>query len=326
MKTNIEFYEYGKANPEELLDPFYTKNAVVIPTVKEDSNQLTENNEKLLNLITTFSVLVKEYQKDIQDETISKIVDSVVEILNTTENINYSAFVQFFMVHNSTFSIYEKLKAEDKKKLVYEMLKKYCQERHSMYLSHGYTNIVLQVMSDHYSHKRNSKMGIEKVLGIIEPYGMQRLRNEEYLLTKDDYYFLPDKGDAVLFEDLLKLLDIEMKSRETEQSKLPDMVFKHNGHYYICELKTMKEGGGGQDKQIVEITNFIRYSEKNAKIHYLAFIDCNYSNIIFGSVLSKRKNKQNKQREDIIECLKNNPQNYLLNTAGMKEFIKEIFE
>ena len=138
MKTNIEFFNYSKNNPEDILDPFYAKDMVVIPSKKEEVNKLTENNEKMIKLITTFSVLDECYKND-SNEIVQKIVLDIIDILNNTPNINFSAFTQFFMVYNSTFSIYKSLSLEDKKRLVYEMLKKYCKERHDMYMSHGYS-------------------------------------------------------------------------------------------------------------------------------------------------------------------------------------------
>ena len=112
-----------------------------------------------------------------------------------------------------------------------------------------------------------------------------------------------------------------MESRKIEQNKLPDIVFKHNQDYYICELKSMKESGGGQNKQIVEIANFIKFSEKNKNVHYLTFLDCNYSNKIFQSMSPKIKC----QRQDIKKALECNPNNYFLNTKGFIEFVKDLW-
>lgn len=321
MKTNLELFEYSKNHPEELLDSFYEKNVLVIPPSKEEENLLTKNNEKLINLITAFSVL-SGYNLDKSDRNIKKIIGEIIYILDNTPNINYSSFSQFFMVYNLSFSIYESLKNfEKKEELIYEILKHYCKERHNMYLSHGYSNTILQVMSDNYSSRRNSKSGIEKVLKILEPYSLESINSFSDLLIKDDYYFLPDKGGKDIFEYFLKKLNLKMESRKIEQNKLPDIVFKHNNNYFICELKSMKEGGGGQNKQIVEIANFINFSESNKNIHYVAFLDCNYSNIIF----CDDSPKVIQQREDIINALKNNSANYFLNTEGMKEFLKELF-
>lgn len=321
MKTNIELYDYSKANPENIIDPCYAKNMVVIPATSEEHNQLTKNNNILISLITTYCSLVKCYKKDNNDEIVQKIILDIIDILDNTPYINYSAFSQFFMVYNSTYSIYKGLKLEEKKSFVYQMLMKYCEERHEMYLSHGYTNSILQVMADNYSHKRNGKSGIDKVLTILAPYKLNRLKANHYLETQDDYYFLPDKGDKLIFEYMLKQLGLEMKSRDIEHNKLPDIVFKHNNHYCICELKTMKESGGGQNKQMVEMTYFIKFSERNKNVHYITFLDSIYSNTIF----LDESPKITSQRNDIKKALNENPGNYFLNTEGFIEFVKELF-
>ena len=321
MKSNLEFFEYCRQNPEELLDPFYAKGTVVIPQTREEKNPLTENHEKLLQFITAFSVMNGTYQKDENDEVVEKILLDIIQILDNTPNINYSPFAQFFMVYNSTFTIYCSLTLEEKKRFIYEMLKKYCQERHDMYLSHGYSNTILQVLCDNYSHKRNSKTGIKKVLKILQPYSLDKLKNKAYLQSQDDYYFLPDKGGQKIFETMLKVLKLKMESRDIEQNKRPDIVFKHKGHYYICELKTMKEGGGGQNKQVVEIAYFIKFSEDNPNVHYITFLDCIYANTIFNDASPKVA----AQRKAITKALQNNKGNYFLNTKGMVKFVEEIF-
>lgn len=323
MLTNIELFNYSKANPEELLDPYYAKNKIVIPSTKDQDNELTANNKKLLDLITAFSVLEGKYHKDFMDDTVKNIVNDVISILDETENINYSAFVQFFMVHNFNYSLYQDQRDHEYKKyLIYEMLKKYCSERHALYSNHGYTNVILQVMCDNYSHKRNSKTGIEKVLSILnDGRNFSHLKKNGNLLEQDNYYFLPDKGDKKIFETFLDTLNLKMESRNIEQNKLPDIVFKTGGQYYVCELKTMKEGGGGQHKQIVEVAYFIKFTEDTPDVHYITFLDCNYANLIFRATAPKIA----AQREDIIRALKGNPGNYFLNTAGLIEFIKEIY-
>lgn len=112
-----------------------------------------------------------------------------------------------------------------------------------------------------------------------------------------------------------------MESRQLEQDKYPDLVFKHNNHYFICELKTMKGSGGGQNKQIVEVACFIKYSELNPYFHYLVFLDGDYSNILYSS----SKPKIEKQRKDILKALENNPNNYFVNTNGFKKLLEDVF-
>jgi len=57
-------------------------------------------------------------------------------------------------------------------------------------------------------------------------------------------------------------------------------------------------------------------------VHYVSFLDGNYSNVIF----SDQSPKIARQREDILNALKKNASNYFLNTAGMKLFLKNLFK
>jgi len=319
--NNLGYFNYSQRHPEELFDSFYAKEKVIIPPTANQENELTQKNGRLIELISTFKTLM-EYGKPKGDADIQRIVEDVCGILNNTEYINYCAFSQFFMTCNFNFSIYEKLSSEQQKACVFELLVKYCKNRHAMYLSHGYSNTILQVMCDNYSHKRNGKTGIEKILSMAEQYQLARVQSMEDLQKTKDGYFLPDKGDKNLFEQVLEQGQIMMKSREIEQNKRPDIVFVHNRHLYICELKTMKEIGGGQNKQVVEFAHFIRFSEENQYVHYVSFLDGNYSNVIF----SDQSPKIARQREDILNALKKNASNYFLNTAGMKLFLKNLFK
>lgn len=316
--NNLHYFEISRNHEEPLIDPYYQKGVLVIPKTNNESNYLTINNGKLLELISAFHVLDKMgKQKDAEE--IQNIVNQVVYIMSNVESINYTAFAQFFMVYNLSYSLFCSFNLEKKRAFIYEMLKKFCKERHSIYLSHGYSNSILQVMSDNYSHKRNSKSGILKVSEILRQYHVEPF--SQCTKPNMDFYFLPDKGKKNLFENFLIEQQVEMKSRETEQDKLPDIVFKHENDYFIMELKSMKEGGGGQNKQIVEIANFIRYSEMNPHIHYITFLDGAYTNLIFHDNSPKLK----KQREDILSSLKRNPANYFVNTAGFQSFCSDLF-
>lgn len=317
--NNYDYFDYSHKNPEQLFDEFYKKSSLVIPKDANINNQLTTNNAKLIKGITTFNYLISK-QYTAKDKVIIDVVNDIINILETTNHINYSAFTQFFMVYNSTFNYFSKLNATDKFNFVYEMLLKYCDERHEIYLSHGYSNSILQVMSDNYSHKRNSKTTIEKVLSILSVYSFKRIKSIDDI-DNENSYFLPDKGDKILFEEFLKKYNLKMESRAIEQNKLPDLVFKCKGQFYICELKTMKGCGGGQNKQIVEVAYFIKFSETDSRFHYLAFMDGDYVNTLMNSNMPKLVS----QRNDISDALKNNENNYFVNTAGFKKLIEDIF-
>ncbi len=318
--NNLEYFEYSKEHPEGLIDPYYAKDFVVIPDKVDDFSMLTANNDRMIELISKFKEL-HELGKDSTDDDIEKIINKICHILDNTPGINYSAFSQFFMVYNFTYSLYQKLSGSKKFEFIYEMLIRYCKERHEMYMSHGYSNMILQVMCDNYSHKRNGKTGINKILALMRGFNMVQSGSLNYFVSSGNHYILPDKGDRVTFEKFLKTYFIKMKSREIAQDKLPDIVFSHNGHFYICELKSMKESGGGQNHTVMEFANFINYSEINPNIHYITFLDCEYSNLLF----SDNSPKISLQRKAVIDALTNNPQNYFLNTEGMKKFLADVF-
>ena len=318
--NNYDYFDFSKNNPEEIFDPYYTKGILVIPENANTNNQLTLNNARMIECITAFKYLNSK-QYTINDHMVIELVSEIIEILDNTKNINYSAFSQFFMVYNTTYSYFKSLKKQDKIVFIYTMLLRYCKERHELYLSHGYSNSILQVMSDNYSHKRNSKTTIQKILSILNKYNLKRIGNiEQTDLT--NYYFLPDKGDFILFEEFLNKYNLKMESRAIEQNKLPDIVFNCNGHYYICELKTMKGKGGGQNKQIVELAYFIKFSESDSRFHYISFLDGDYAN----TLLVSDQPKVIAQRQDIINSLKLNDRNYFVNTSGFKKLITDIFE
>ena len=315
---NLAYFNYSKNNPENLNDPYYERKMVVLPPSISLDNLLTKNYKRMIDLITTFKVLISQDIKS-NSLTINAIIDEIDEIMLKTPNINYTPFSQFFMVYNHTYSQFRQFDKTKRKNFIFEMLVKYCEERHDLYLSHGYTNSILQVICDSYSHKRNSKTTINKVLAILAPLSLIHIKSIEET-DLDNFYFLPDKGNKKLFDSFLEKFKLDMKSREIEHGKYPDIVFKHNDNYYICELKTMKGIGGGQSKQIVEINNFIDYSETFSNFHYITFLDNEYANTIFNS----NAPRITKQRERIEISLKNNPKNFFLNTAGLSKFIEDI--
>lgn len=314
--TNIELFQYSGQHPEPIFDSYYKREKVVIPSTIDQSNLLVRKNARLIELISLFDHL-SAANRHRDDPEVIDVVNEVVEILLSTDGINLSAFSQFFMVYNSSYSSFVDYPSAERFDFVYEMLGHYVHERHAMYLSHGYSNSILQVVCDNYSHKRNSKTTIVKLCEILERRGFVHSQGDG-LLNASAFYILPDKGDKQLFFGFKAKFEVEMESAKNEQNKLPDMLFHLDGHFYIVEMKTMKGSGGGQDKQLTEVINFIRYSEKNVKIHYLTFLDGEYSNLLHGGVTQP---KIRCQYDDAIGCLTRNPGNYFVNTAGFEKFL-----
>lgn len=316
--TNVELFLYSGENLEPIVDPYYNREKVVIPESASDTNVLVEKNARLIELITVFGYFRKQ-GKDRSCADVQKVVAEICEILVGTPGINLAPLSQFFMVYNSSYDSFRRYSEDERVDFLYEMLSLYVEKRHEMYLSHGYSNSILQVVCDNYSHKRNSKTTIVKVCDILSSYGFVRASAADELLSRRSF-ILPDKGDKGLFADFRRMCNVEMVSAKNEQNKLPDMVFGSNGEAFIVEMKSMKGSGGGQDKQLTEVINFIRHAEKNPDVHYISYLDGEYSNLLHGQPKSPKIRCQYK---DALSCLRNNPGNYFLNTAGFKRFLQE---
>ena len=319
--TNLELLEYSVKHPNPLIDPYYNKGELVITPSKETRNRLMVSNARLIELITVFNYLIGD-GKDERSPEVVKVVRQVIEILDNVDGINFSAFSQFFMVYNSAHSSYKVFPVEKKRQFIYRMLQLYCKERHAMYQSHGYSDSILQVMSDNYSHKRNSKTSIVKITDVLHRFAVEHMRSAFCSNESHNAYLLPDKGDRCEFDQFKRMFAIEMRSSEAEQGKLPDIVIKINGEYYIVEAKMMKGSGGGQDKQLVEIINFIRFAEPDKRIHYLTYLDGEYADMLFAA---KRTPKIQRQYDDLVACLTANPCNYFVNPAGFERLMSTLW-
>ena len=89
------------------------------------------------------------------------------------------------------------------------------------------------------------------------------------------------------------------------------------------EAKHLNTGGGGQNKQILELIDLIKNKPNFLNHHFVSFLDGIYSN----TLLNNRKNSNNNlgrnkiqnQYFDLTKALKTRKNNYWVNTAG---FIK----
>lgn len=318
--TNLEFLEYSGKHPVPIIDPYYNKDKIIITPKKEQKNDLMRANARLIELITVFNYLNGENRRE-DDSEVQSVVEKVMEILDDVIGINFSAFSQFFMVYNSAYNSYREYDKTKKRLFIYAMLLRYCKERHGMYTSHGYSDAILQVMCDNYSHKRNSKTTIDKITDAIEPLGLKRLLRSDEFESAGNFYLLPDKGDVDIYQGMVRKFSLETKALRQEQDKLPDFVLKMAGEYYIGEAKMMKGSGGGQDKQLVEIINFIRYQEPNENVHYVVYFDGEYANMLLSS--STRSPKIERQYKDIVKCLTENPRNFFVNPDGFSALLNE---
>ena len=81
------------------------------------------------------------------------------------------------------------------------------------------------------------------------------------------------------------------------------------------------EVGGSQNAEINEIINFIRYDEKKEKkIHYVSCLQGDF----FKSITPDSTQPKNvAQRENILNALKEHPNNFFVNGKALEKLIEE---
>ncbi len=324
MKTinNIKLFEFSLSNPEPIIDEFYLKKGNLI--ISGDSKNPTDLMRKNLDLLESISAY-NFAKKNKNQTTTKKAIEKILEIVKN-KNINYSEFVSFWPVVDISYSLFNKMSVEDQAEIIKNIVDKYIELRHDLYLSYGYTPTTLQVGKDAKAHKESGNLGIYKVSKILDKAGYKKANDEtleNFISHGDKKYIEADKKGKKLFKNLLNSYKIKFSWSKNKEQKMPDFLIKHKDDIFIVEHKHMKEGGGGQDKQINEVISFIGFSENNPKIHYISFLDGIYFNL-FADKKYLNKGKILNQLENIKQNLKRNEQNYFVNTAGFKKLLKEL--
>ena len=101
-----------------------------------------------------------------------------------------------------------------------------------------------------------------------------------------------------------------------------DLIIKHHDQFFFCEAKHINTSGGGQDKQLSELIEITNLNEHNKNIHFIAFLDGKYSNILLDEKYQSPKLLT--QRNQIINNLKNNPGNFWVNSFGFKKLFEDL--
>ena len=321
--NNIDYFNDSTSHKEGLIDPYYhcivDRNA--IPKTKEEDNELTISNNKVIRYISSLETQLIELKHSLNDKEVLEIFELIIKELKT-KGMNYSAFCQYFNVHNMNYSIFDKLSHDEKIEVLKYMIIPYINDRHDMYNSQGYSNIVLQVMSDNYSHKRKGSYGANKIADLLKIIGIQNLvEMKSHSFNQQAYFLLSDKNGKTLFIDFANRYGIKLSEDGKETKKYPDAFIKIGDDYFIVEQKNMKENGGGQDKQTQEITDFIDKKPEFEKLHYITFVDGIYFNQIDKNATGKTLDQYN----DIITVLKNRSNNYFVNSYGFKKLMEDYF-
>ena len=319
---SIKLFEFSLKNHEPIIDEFYLKSGnLIISADLQKPTDLMKKNFDLLESISAYNFAKKNNDR----ATIKRVIKKILEIVKS-KNINYSEFVSFWPIVDISYSLFNKMTSDEQSKIIKNIVEKYIELRHNLYLSYGYTPTTLQVGKDAKAHKENGSLGIYKVSKILNKAGYKKANAEKlksFISQKGKFYIESDKRGKNLFRHLLSFYKIKFLWSKKKEQKMPDFLIKNNENIFILEHKHIKEGGGGQDKQINEIISFIGFGERDPKIHYISFLDGVYFNL-FTNKKYLNKGKILNQLKNIKKNLKRNKQNYFVNTAGFKKLLKEF--
>lgn len=316
---NIELLEFSLNNPEPVLDDFYLKKgSLVISDDPQKSTDLMLRNLDLIECISAYSFAKKSKNKSSINDALAKAL-----ILVKSKNINFSEFVSFWPIVDISYSLFSSLEEDDQKEILEEVMDKYVELRHGLYSKIGYSATTLQVGKDAKAHKESGNSAINKLSELLENKGFVNSNNDDvdtFFAGKTKRYLTADKGGKKLFKKILKEKGIKFKWSRGKENKMPDFLVRDDKDIYIIEHKHMKEGGGGQNKQVNEVIDFINFSEGNENVHYVSFLDGLYFNL-FADERYLRKGKICDQLKGIKKALSQNKGNYFVNTSGFKKLI-----
>ncbi len=312
MLNNKELFLECLNHPAKNVDEVAreTLNKVILPIDDSIPNELLSRNTNLVELITKYNNYNVRGDKSHNAEILAEM-DSCLRY----DGMNFCPFSQYLMVHDVTYDMYlNKLTNEEKEFII----NCYLEDRHELYLNRDYSDIIFQVLTDNYSHKRKGSLGVEKLKKICKKLNIPKL-NDISLIDNDMYYILPDAGDNHIFDKIIERNHINFDFRVNHQGKMPDALIKYKNTFLIVEHKILKESGGGQDKQMTEIIDFVGYGERG--IYYISYMD----GILFNELLNPSpRNKLYRDKQNIISNLERNPYNYFVNEYGFMKIMSNI--
>jgi hypothetical protein len=316
--NNLELLKYSLKNKEPYIDDYYVKQGdLIISEDPKHPSKIMQINRDLIKAISAYEFSMEHGGMAMAQKAIDEIFKCV-----QTKKINYSEFVSFWPVVDISYSVYQKMPSEQQKKLLKGIIEKYIKMRHEIYLKYGYTHTTLQVGKDAKAHKESGNLGINKVSELLDANDYKNANDEsvnDFISKGNKKYIQADKKGKKLFKELLKHYGAQFEWSKKREGKMPDFLVRNNSNIFIVEHKHIKEGGGGQDKQVNEMISFIGYLEKNISIHYVAFLDGIYFNILAEN--TSQGNKLYTQLNLIRSILRSNINNYFVNTSGFKKLL-----
>lgn len=298
---NIKLLEYSKKHPEPMLDEYY----MFIEKSKDLDLYISQIKKIKESLIAI---------KQIKDKKkASGVLKSLFSDLHKqfTSYGNYSEFGCFVNACDVTM---EDVKND------FGLLKKIT----FLYLAKRDLNEIapsewVQALIDNNSSRQKGSTGEIKLIDILCRKGFKHVKNmEEFEKNKKSVARFSHGSNA--FSNAAINDKFNTNFGKKTQGKSLDLIIKNKNDIYFLEAKHMNTGGGGQNKQILELIELIRVKPQKFNYHFVAFLDGIFFDKYFKN-RNNRKNKTQKQQKDIVKSLKKNENNYFLNTAGFLKLL-----
>lgn len=301
MKDNLHYFNFSKNNKEDTLDPFYC-------FFEKDKNleNYKLNIKEIKKILITIKTL-SEKEKDI------KVINSLYLDLANTLN-EYSNVSEFGCFINACDSILENTKKDIS--LLKKISKKYFENRD---LNEFVPEEWIQAILDTNSSRKKGKSGENKLAQILTNFKYRKVDTlEEFKENKKCFAFFSKSIFDI--KNIRKEFNIKIETKK--QNKNLDLIIKNNSLIFLLEAKHLNTSGGGQDKQIAELIELISLKEKNNNINYISFLDGVHSNLILNE--NNTADKLKTQYIEIKNTLIKNKSSFWLNTAGIKELLKDL--
>lgn len=305
MQNNLRYFRISQENPEPILDENYfilekhSKLPEYIAGIKEIKEilitikKLSENKEDKKTIEKYFIKLFKVFKNKFSN---CSELGCFVNACDTTRDLIKDDFISF-------------------KKITKFFIERRC-------LDDKVPENWVQAIIDSNSSRKKGDSGERKIINLLNKKSYKEVRNWDEFAKNNKCVARFSPGEFST-ENIREKLNLKIETHK--QNKNLDLLIKNKERTFLLEAKHLNTNGGGQDKQISELIEIISLKEDRSNIHYIAFFDGTYSNLILGTIGERSKRKL-EQRKEIEEYLKNNPNNFWVNTAGLKELVKDFLK
>ncbi|MCK5459504.1 hypothetical protein KAI52_00115 [Candidatus Parcubacteria bacterium] len=305
MKSNQHYFEISQQNPEPHLD----ENYFLLEKHPELSNYISGIKDIKEVLIT----IKKLREGNEKNQIIEKYFLKLFEVFDQ-KFANCSELGCFVNACDTTRDLIQKDYNSFKK-----ITKFFLKNRD---LIDSVPENWVQAILDSNSSRRKGELGENKLIKILKKLKFKKVEN--WVDFNKQKICIAQFSDKIFFtKNVKKKLNLKMPLKK--QGKKLDLIIKFNKKIFLLEAKHSNVGGGGQNKQISELIEILSIKKERVNIYYISFLDGTYSNYLLGKI-SKNAERVLKQREEIEEYLKNNPNNFWVNTIGFKNLFSDLIK